>query len=56
MKIVSVEIDSKKAKLLKLRGWAFDWSVSTDLITNTSILKALVIGNTVWIMIFLIWI
>ena len=48
MKIVSVEIDSKKANILKSRGWIFDWNVgSTDLITDAGILKALVIDEEI---------
>jgi hypothetical protein len=43
MKIVSVEIDNKKAQLLNSRGWSFDWSIgATDLIANHSELKAVV--------------
>ncbi|MDR1798209.1 MAG: hypothetical protein LBR44_12395 [Clostridiales Family XIII bacterium] len=48
MKIVSVKIDAEKAKLLKARGWAFDWSDgATDLITDNSILKALLIDDEI---------
>jgi hypothetical protein len=44
VKIVSVDIDSGKAQLLKSRGWSFDWSKNaTDLISDASALKAIVI-------------
>jgi hypothetical protein len=47
-RIVSVDINKSKAKLLKLRGWSFDWSDgATDLITDESILKALVVNGEI---------
>jgi hypothetical protein len=43
MRIVSVDIDAKKATSLMSRGWNFDWSRdATDTITGASILKAVV--------------
>jgi hypothetical protein len=48
LKIVSVDIDQNKAKQLQANGWSFDWSKSTtDLITDISILKAVVIDDEV---------
>lgn len=48
MRIVSVEIDEKQARLLKSRGWSFDWNIgATDLITETSILKAVLINDEI---------
>ena len=48
MKIVSVKLSAKEAKLLKLRGWNFDWDEgATDLITGSSVLKAIVIEDEI---------
>ncbi|MDR1042784.1 MAG: hypothetical protein LBL54_02640 [Clostridiales Family XIII bacterium] len=47
-RIVSVDINKSKARRLKLRGWSFDWSEgATDLITDESILKAIVIDEEI---------
>jgi hypothetical protein len=48
VRIVSVKIDNKKAKLLKSKGWSFDWDASaTELITDISTLKAIVINDEI---------
>jgi hypothetical protein len=48
MRIVSVEIDNKKAKLLKSRGWSFDWNKgASDLITDVARLKAVLIEHEI---------
>jgi hypothetical protein len=48
LKIVSVDIDKGKAKKLQNNGWSFNWSEgATDLITETSILKAVLIDGEI---------
>jgi len=48
MRVVSVDIDARKARLLGSRGWSFDWSKgATDLITDVAILKAVVIDDEI---------
>jgi hypothetical protein len=48
MRIVSVDVDVKKAKSLRSRGWSFDWSKgATDTITGISVLKAILIDDEI---------
>jgi hypothetical protein len=48
MRIVSVDIDTKQAQLLKSRGWSFDWSKdAAGTVTDSSILKAVVFDGEI---------
>ncbi|MDR0596243.1 MAG: hypothetical protein LBG50_01725 [Clostridiales Family XIII bacterium] len=48
LRIVSVDIDKKEAKMLKSKGWSFDWSKgATELIADASILKAVLIDGEI---------